>query len=884
MQGGGDIVSSLPQMMSYANMGGSMVGDQVFSLTDTTSDPNSSGIVDPNAAAFQTGISNVGYGPFSMIMAYNAYNEAEKNNEKVQRQLNVDAGWNQLAKKGMMPNQASYTQMMPNGGSVGDPNNIDPVYVYSQSGLKKAQADFTNQYNNYLQANTAYQDSLNLYNWSKDYRYSDNNRPVYDTLNYKEALQYMQDAPDKPRDNKDRIGFLGTPFPKENPVFKNQTYGGVGTLWGWGNPEGVEENDEWKKYRANHKAEVNTIVNKFKNQTIKPSHFVNTDNPNDNHTGSLYPIYKKPLVKPQKPTTGKRIIYDKKTHDLDLDSGWMYNIDNKSNEDALNTVIGRLTSKNPGGRSGNITLKEALEFPEEVQKKYNFKYSYDNRKMPMGGQTGFETVELEKGEPFKLPDGTIESIPISAPSHKQGGVPITLPYGTKVLGKKKAWNGKEFKEMGRKLKSSQKRYQDSLESNPTSIATNTARRMMKNINIDYGKLFDEQGVDVGSPMMSRGGKIGLRRGGDGLGTSYPEDGLVANTSQAYWQDPISGMIYGTSDYATNGIPNPSGTPIVNQPLPNIVTSNRSSINKSATPVRPVNNTNVKPTKTSSNQTNLNKNTIVYSPSTGTPDRRASSFDAYLAGEGLPLNTNNYTKSYTNPDPIKSTPLSSINNSRQSTTDWNNTLNTLGALAPTMYNMYQGLKPAKQVTENQFSNPYESMARSMMNRRKYNVQPELERNALATATYNRGLMESGASPSQMRGGRLAGLVGQRRADAETLARAQNVNAQYMADQARFEYDAGQNVAARRAMVYDLNERERAVRQNYMAAGLGQLSQYSQMNQLQNNQMLRDEQRLALLPSLTPDFTLDPSTGMMIHNPSKIQFTQDEYNKYYIKGRK
>ena len=565
------------------------------------------------------------------------------------------------------------------------------------------------------------------------------------------------------------------------------------------------------------------------------------------------------------------------------------------NEAMVQAGLSNVTSGPLGLLAAFNAQKQATENNEKIQRQLNVNAGWKQlsrrgmmpnqasytQMMPNGGNVGSETVELEKGEPFKLPDGTIESIPVSAPSHKQGGVPITLPYGTKVLGKKKAWNGKEFKEMGRKLKSSQKRYQDSLESNPTSIATNTARRMLKNINIDYGKLFDEQGVDVGSPMMSRGGKVGLRRGYNGMMTgytspwkrAYPNSFGSVTTKEIYnmggtgtdWDNPFEQEIDPNFQYVV--MPE---QPVTTTNNTNVTTPNRTNTNTNVKPTRPINNSN--------------KNTVLSVPINGTPDRRASSFDAYLAGEGLPLNTNNYTKSYTNPDPIKSTPLSSINNSRQSTTDWNNTLNTLGALAPTMYNMYQGLKPAKQVTENQFSNPYESMARSMMNRRKYNVQPELERNALATATYNRGLMESGASPSQMRGGRLAGLVGQRRADAETLARAQNVNAQYMADQARFEYDAGQNVAARRAMVYDLNERERAVRQNYMAAGLGQLSQYSQMNQLQNNQMLRDEQRLALLPSLTPDFTLDPSTGMMIHNPSKIQFTQDEYNKYYIKGRK
>lgn len=697
MQGGGDIVSSLPQMMSYANMGGSMVGDQVFSLTDTTSDPNSSGIVDPNAAAFQTGISNVGYGPFSMIMAYNAYNEAEKNNEKVQRQLNVDAGWNQLAKKGMMPNQASYTQMMPNGGNVGS-----------------------------------------------------------------------------------------------------------------------------------------------------------------------------------------------------------------------------------------------------------------------------ETVELEKGEPFKLPDGTIESIPVSAPSHKQGGVPITLPHGTKVLGKKKAWNGKEFKEMGRKLKDAQKQHQNALDDNPTSLRARTAKRMLSNINKQYGRLFDEQGVDVGSPMMSRGGVVTMPGSenprylsgkpqvddnGDVNYFSMNPYQLQDKSGNYYYPlndtEVVRGLVqsnpdkyfkvdngYGTTESYNHTNPlykssykRLSRTNYLDSNIEDKVSFSKGGrvglrkgggglgvyLNEPTNPATYTEYINPIDQYMSLNQEyippyayGIPASDTIPSTSSVTPPPRSASISTPINNDKIPWwvskgettfplsSTTMRTRTLSNDSLTESLPINpypgigrvtpdkgALVNTTDNNIDYANTMNTMGAFAPVMYNLYQGMKPADKVTENQFANPYEARARSLMNRRKYNVQPELERNALATATYNRGLMESGASPSQMRGGRLAGLVGQRRADAETLARAQNVNAQYMTDQAGFEMNAGRDVVQRRAMVRDLNEREEAARRNYTSAGLSQLGQYSQMNQLQSNQQVRDMQRLGLLKSFAPGFSLNVQTGEIIHDESGKIFTPAEYNAY-IKG--
>jgi len=50
-----------------------------------------------------------------------------------------------------------------------------------------------------------------------------------------------------------------------------------------------------------------------------------------------------------------------------------------------------------------------------------------------GFQKGMPTAELEKGEPFRTPDGQIHQVPVGAPSHAQGGIAaIDTRTGQKV--------------------------------------------------------------------------------------------------------------------------------------------------------------------------------------------------------------------------------------------------------------------------------------------------------------------------------------------------------------------------------------------------------------------------------------------------------------------
>jgi hypothetical protein len=425
--------------------------------------------------------------------------------------------------------------------------------------------------------------------------------------------------------------------------------------------------------------------------------------------------------------------------------------------------------------------------------------------MPYGGAVGHETVELEKGEPYRLPDGTIEQVSTEAPTHAQGGVVMDLPVGTQVLGKKKAVNGKQFKELGRKLKKAQDKYDKALENNPTSLATKTSKRMLDNIDKEYSKLFNEQGVDVygqgGKVKYKNGGKI--RKGQTGLtAASSPENILAFQRYAGIADDSIWGPQTSSawealgSDYTRSQ----QGLPVAQSITPTSV----SSPNVTAP---------VLPTSIPTTSTTFNAPTAT----TGT-------------GTQLP------------------------------NTDWQNITTTVGTLAPTAYNLIQGMRPAEQVDARTLINPRAAEGSRLMRDRRYNVQPEIEAGERTSATLRRNLREAGLSKGQLMGGYQQAALAETRNKSQALARKQNIENQYKADLAAYQYRRGAEEAATERYVQDINARNRAARRAMTAQGLSQISNLTQRNQLQRNLKERDMQRMRLLPAYMPNYQYSPNTGI------------------------
>ncbi len=194
-----------------------------------------------------------------------------------------------------------------------------------------------------------------------------------------------------------------------------------------------------------------------------------------------------------------------------------------------------------------------------------------------------------------------------------------------------------------------------------------------------------------------------------------------------------------------------------------------------------------------------------------------------------------------------------------------TLNTLGQLAPIMYNLGEGMfgKPEKY-DYNKYLNPYIGDIRSAMRNRRYNIQPELEANRLAQAVYNRNILQGGFSPSQLQGGLQSGATSRMRADSGIRAQQQNMNNDYLAQQAQMDYNLGENISKLKNYGYEMNLKNRAAKKNYMSTGLSQLQQYAQVQELMKNQKLRDKERLALLKDILPNYLYKEYEGYLFNH--------------------
>ncbi len=517
------------------------------------------------------------------------------------------------------------------------------------------------------------------------------------------------------------------------------------------------------------------------------------------------------------------------------------------------------TQEEKAKRAAQDRLITQSRLDRQMQFRNNLQQPIANTPMPLlplGGLVPYnnETVELERGEPFQTPDGQINGIPNNAPTHAQGGVPITLPSGTKVLGKKPATNEKTFKQLGSKLEKQQKKYQKILDNNPSRIQEQTSKRMLAKIKTQFDDLFELQGEDTQpNQQFPNGGTVGNSGFGKNLNDSFtftPEQIRTAqiNTpiSQQALRDPNTGQIIAYEQFQ-KGVKGPQYIPV---------------------------DTNIQDT-ISPNVSNGVQGSLSLDPNT---QQFACGGKVRKGQDGLltsnrpsqfqvedPLYTAPTTQQYQiNQNVSPSQPIGDSNLIQPQGNQFaqgqfgnfkgGTALNTLASLAPTVYNLYQGAQKPDQVATNAFRNPYEREARATLRDRRFNIQPELEAARLRSATFARNLREGAPSQAQYLGGLQAGAISEQRNIGQILARKQNIENELKAQQAQADISLGQADVQRQQYIEDINARSRAATKRFTTAGLSQLGQFAQVNQQMNNQMIRDAQRLNTLPALVQNFTL------------------------------
>ena len=159
---------------------------------------------------------------------------------------------------------------------------------------------------------------------------------------------------------------------------------------------------------------------------------------------------------------------------------------------------------------------------------------------------------------------------------------------------------------------------------------------------------------------------------------------------------------------------------------------------------------------------------------------------------------------------------------------------------------------EQMNPEDYYNPYENQAMSLMRNRRYNIEPELEANRLAESNYYRALRQGAPSQGRYLAGLQAGQIGKQRGDAEAYARKQNMENQYLGEEAGMLGGFGQQRASTKFQVEDINARNRAFQKGYIPTALSQLQQQTQVNRimrekqrLMKNKALRDDERQRIM---------------------------------------
>jgi hypothetical protein len=169
------------------------------------------------------------------------------------------------------------------------------------------------------------------------------------------------------------------------------------------------------------------------------------------------------------------------------------------------------------------------------------------------------------------------------------------------------------------------------------------------------------------------------------------------------------------------------------------------------------------------------------------------------------------------------------------------MSNLAQLAPVFANLGSMFQKDDTVNPRDFYNTRRDKVASLMANRRVNVQPQLDEilGSEKTAYYN--LRNSANSRGELQGN-IAGIANTAmRNRSAVLANKQNADLGYMGQEAEALAGLGQQEASANWNAMDYNAATLANRRNIWRTGLSQLSQYSQMKELQGNQLLQDKNR-------------------------------------------
>ena len=465
-------------------------------------------------------------------------------------------------------------------------------------------------------------------------------------------------------------------------------------------------------------------------------------------------------------------------------------------------------------------------------------------------------AEVEGNEMVLTPDGNMGKV--KGPSHEKGGVKVNLPGGSFVFSKRvKVEGGKSAAEIieNERLNSKINRTNKGLEGSGTRLNKNSLEQNMTNYTNRIKDLAMKQ-EESKTPSFAKGGKI----------PKYQPGGLFKPVSTDYVSNPYLNMLGdnlinsmgGYYKYPQLGLDPTQLNPNLNfsRPYPNYWQNYPVKTN-SGNNFRFYNNPGIDNTSTTTPVP-----TPVPTPAP-TPalvrafNPTASAKNPYIPSHKIDSTTlknifgmsPNEWSNYKSPGGKQFNSMFGyrMNNFMQKASPY------VGAVAealPSIYNIVQGLRKTQELNPRDFYNPYNEEIRNTMRNRRFNIDPTLQANMGAQAVNNYNIRQAGTARGEIMGNMGAAQNARMAADAAAFAQKQNMDNQYMAEQAQMDYGLGRDMAQTKFNIQDVNDRNIAARDAFLAQAATGIQQRSLVNRQMDNQAAQQQLLIEAIGAYSP----------------------------------
>ena len=511
-----------------------------------------------------------------------------------------------------------------------------------------------------------------------------------------------------------------------------------------------------------------------------------------------------------------------------------------------------------------------------------------------GKKVSRPNAEVEGNEMIVLPDGTMSKV--NGPSHEKGGVKVRMPAGSFVFSDRvKIEDGKSAAEIVQKegLNSKMNKTIEGLSKNTTRLNKNSLERnMIRYTSRAKDLMMKQEATKV--PTFAEGGMLPKFQGG-GPNDFYSQ--FMSHLQKSPNMPDYTGMGIGFMNnrpvqnqqsgigngYSINPLFNRGGNPFLDElglnPNPNFSNQYNNPYLDPAAADPWASYTGNNPAYGGTG--NIVNPGAVGSKNAGSSINRGTMNPSHDSRTGYQLNPNKlvgqagFQQMNPNFGENMAGPTSSPNGLKAGLGRAGEFLNKNSAIIggitdalPSIYNIIQGLRKPQKLNANDFYNPYNEEIRNTMRNRRFNIDPTLQSNIAAQAMNNYNIGQVGTARGEIMGNMTASQNARMGADAAAFAQKQNMDNQYLAEQAQMDYGLGRDRAQTKFNIQDVNDRNAAAKRAFLAQAATGLQQRSLVNRQMSNQDAQQRLMIEAMMAYSP-YTAQWLPGLETYGQRRVR---------------